>query len=49
MEASIPPSEGSVARSVSDSHFASYLEKQVNWKVCAGHYFEGALSYCVPN
>jgi len=41
MEASIPPSEDSVARSVSDSHFASYLGKRaVNWKVCAGHYFE---------
>jgi len=41
MEASIPPSEDSVARSVSDLHFASYLEKgEVNWKVCTGRYFE---------
>jgi hypothetical protein len=41
MEASTPPSEDSVARSVSDLHFASYLGKgAVNWKVCVGHYFE---------
>jgi len=41
MEASIPPSEDSVARSVSDSHFASFLGKgAANWKVCTGHYFE---------
>lgn len=41
MEASIPPPEDSVARSVSDLHFAPYLGKgAVNWKVYTGHYFE---------
>jgi len=41
MEASILPSEDSVARFVSDWHFVPCLgEAAVNWKVCRSHYFE---------
>jgi hypothetical protein len=49
MEASILPSDDSVAGFVQDLRFASYLGKGVvNWKVCTSHYFE-AFSCCAPS
>ena len=49
MEASILPSEDSVARSVLDLHFGLYpREEAVNWKLCTSRYFE-AFSCCAPS